>query len=63
MKNTKKTTIKDMKKCEQMKNLSVLEHGFSVAHYFRDLKNHILFNTPMKYNWRLPEWIYSKDLW
>lgn len=60
---TKKQIVKDMKNCEQMKNLSVLEHGVSVARYFQDLKNHILFSQPLTFKWKLPEWIYDKDLW
>lgn len=60
---TKKQITLDMKNCEQMKNLSVLEHGISVARYFQDLKNHVLFNKPLQFEWKLPEWIYDKDLW
>lgn len=60
---TKKQIIQDMKSTEQMKNLSVLEHGVSVAHYFRDLYNHINHNSPLQYEWKLPEWIFDKDLW
>lgn len=63
MNMTKKQIVKDMKNCEQMKNLSVLEHGVSVARYFQDLKNHILFSQPLTFKWKLPEWIYDKDLW
>jgi len=52
-----------MVSCEQMKNLSVLEHGYSVAHYYRDLRNHILSGTPLKYEWKLPEWAMDEKLW
>lgn len=52
-----------MNNCEQMKNLSVLEHGYSVAKYYRDLRNHILNGEPLTYEWKLPEWIYDKKLW
>ncbi|MBM24435.1 MAG: hypothetical protein CL760_01830 [Chloroflexi bacterium] len=63
MKTNKLEIIKDMKNCEQMKDLSVLEHGISVARYFQDLRNHILFNKELNYQWKLPEWIYCQDLW
>lgn len=63
MNYNKKNVINDMKNCEQMKDLSVLEHGTSVARYFQDLKNHILFNKPLKFQWKLPEWIYDQNLW
>lgn len=52
-----------MKNCEQMKNLSVLEHGISVARYFNDLRHHILFGEPLKYDWKIPEWAFSKEIW
>lgn len=63
MKTNKLEIIKDMKNCEQMKDLSVLEHGISVARYFQDLRNHILFNKELNHQWKLPEWIYCQDLW
>lgn len=52
-----------MKNCEQMKGMNVLEHGISVHNYFNDLKNHILNDIPLKYEWKLPEWILDKSLW
>jgi hypothetical protein len=52
-----------MKNCEQMKKLSVLEHGVSVHSYFIDLYNHILLNEELKYEWKLPEWVYDLNLW
>lgn len=52
-----------MKDCEQTKGQSVLQHGISVKNYTFDLINHLRFNTPLKYNWRLPDWLYqNKDL-
>ncbi len=59
----KETIIKDMKSCEQMKGLSVFKHGVSVSLYFKDLKNHILHGKELRYEWKLPEWIYEKDSW
>lgn len=52
-----------MRNCEQTKNLSVLEHGLQVAKYFEDLRQHILFGKPLAFEWRLPDWIYSRELW
>ena len=52
-----------MKSCEQMKNLSVLEHGYSVAKYYRDLRNHILNGKPLQYEWKIPEWAFDPSLW
>jgi hypothetical protein len=52
-----------MKNCEQMKGMNVFEHGISVHNYFNDLKNHILNNTSLKYEWKLPDWIFDKSLW
>lgn len=52
-----------MNNCEQMKGMSVYEHGVSVHDYFLDLKNHILYGKKLKYEWKLPEWILDKSLW
>lgn len=52
-----------MKSCEQTKGLSVLQHGFSDKNYLFDLLNHLRHNTPLKYEWFLPDWLYeNKDL-
>lgn len=51
-----------MKDCEQTKGQSVLQHGISVKNYTFDLINHLRFNTPLKYEWVLPDWLYeNKD--
>jgi len=42
-----------MKNCEQMKGLSVLQHGFMVKNYTFDLINH-LKGKPSKYTWNIP---------
>lgn len=52
-----------MKNCLQTKTQNVLEHGISVHNYFEDIYQHIIKNTPLKFNWKLPEWIYEKHLW
>jgi len=52
-----------MKNCEQTKGQSVLQHGESVRDYLFDLINHLRSGTPLKYDWRLPDWIFeNKDL-
>lgn len=51
-----------MKNCEQTKGQSVLQHGESVRDYLFDLINHLRSGTPLKYDWRLPDWIFeNKD--
>jgi hypothetical protein len=50
-----------MKSCEQTKGLSVYEHGVSVKNYLFDLINHLRNETPLKYEWRLPDWIYKNS--
>jgi len=52
-----------MKDCEQTKGQSVLQHGISVKNYTFDLINYLRFNTPLKYEWVLPDWLCeNKDL-
>ena len=52
-----------MKNCEQTPGQSVLQHGISVKRYTFDLIDHLRKNTPLKYDWVLPDWIYkNKDL-
>lgn len=55
-----KKLIEAMKNCEQMPGLSVLEHGEMVVNYYNDLLNHIRNKDELKYDWKLPEWIYDK---
>lgn len=55
--------MKAMKDCEQTKGLSIFAHGLSVNNYFQDLRNHILNKENLKYEWRLPDWIYNENLW
>jgi len=52
-----------MKECEQTKGMSVYEHGVSVQNYLFDLLNHMRTGEKLKYEWKIPEWIYqNKDL-
>lgn len=46
-----------MRNCEQTKGQSVLEHGQCVEKYLFDLINHLRFDSPLKYEWRLPDWV------
>lgn len=48
-----------MRKCEQMEGMTVLEHGLSVAKYYRDLINHLQSGKDLNYEWKLPEWVYD----
>ena len=52
-----------MRQCAQTPTANVLEHGFSVARYFLELRDHVLNGTELKYEWKLPEWIYDEQLW
>ena len=46
-----------MMSCEQTKGMTVLEHGTSVKNYLFDLIDHLRNKTPLKYEWKLPEWV------
>ena len=52
-----------MSQCEQTQGQSVLDHGKSVESYLFDLINHLRNGSPLKYEWKMPDWIYEhKDL-
>jgi len=46
-----------MKNAPQTDTQSVWEHGVSVRNYLFDLLDHLRKGTPLKYEWRLPDWI------
>lgn len=48
--------IEKMKSTPQGKQ-SVYEHGESVRDHVTDLVEHLRQGTPLKYEWRLPDWI------
>lgn len=50
-----------MKSCEQTKGMTVLEHGISVKNYLFDLLNHLRTGEKLKYEWKLPEWVYENS--
>jgi hypothetical protein len=52
-----------MRETEQSPGQSVLDHGRQVARYFEDLRRHVLYQTPLQYAWKLPDWAYSPILW
>ena len=49
-----------MKSCPQTESQSVLEHGISVKNHLMDLLDHLEHGTPLKYEWKIPEWIYEE---
>jgi len=49
-----------MKSCPQTETQSVLDHGFSVKNYLFDLLDHLEKGTPLKFEWKLPEWVYEE---
>ena len=52
-----------METCEQTQGVSVLQHGKSVREYLDDIIDHLESNTPLRFEWRLPEWlIENRDL-
>lgn len=46
-----------MSTCEQTQGQTVLQHGESVRSYTFDLLNHMRYGTPLRYEWKLPDWI------
>lgn len=55
--------FKKLKECKQTETQNVLEHGISVKNYLFDLISHLEFGSPLKYEWKLPDWILdNKDL-
>src|SRR5258706_5225089 len=56
---TYKQLIDDMSSCEQTKGMSVLQHGQLVSEYYRDIMGHLRNGSPLKYQWRVPEWVYA----
>lgn len=53
--------IEKMKSTPQGKQ-SVYEHGESVRDHVTDLVEHLRQGTPLKYHWRLPDWVFSNQL-
>lgn len=55
--------IKAMTDTEQMKGLSVLQHGVSVNNKFKELYNHLYNDKPLTSEWKLPEWLIENKLY
>lgn len=52
-----------MQSCEQTVGQSILQHGLSVAEYYRDIYFHLQYGTPLQKEWRIPDWLFQhKDL-
>lgn len=51
-----------MKNTNQTDTQSVWQHGESVQNYMNDLLDHLQNGTPLKYDWKLPKWIYDPIL-
>lgn len=56
---TRESLLLAMRECNQTVDMTVLEHGEMVAAYYRDLVEHLRDNRALKFEWRLPNWIYD----
>ena len=52
-----------MQACEQTAGMTVLAHGQAVHDYFLDLQDHVRNGSPLRHEWRLPDWIKTPALW
>lgn len=48
-----------MKSTEQSQGQSIFDHCWLVYEYFQDLYNHLEYDIPLEYTWKLPDWIYK----
>lgn len=51
--------LESMRSCKQTPGLSVLAHGEMVRDHYRDLMDHLRFGSPLRGEWRLPDWIHD----
>jgi peptidyl-tRNA hydrolase len=49
--------LDSMRSCEQTPGLTVLRHGEMVRDHYRDLMDHLRYGSPLRGEWRLPDWI------
>lgn len=49
--------VESMRQCNQTEGMTILQHGEMVRDYYQDLIAHIRDGAPLRYEWRLPEWI------
>lgn len=54
--------VENMRNCEQMPGLSVLDHGIMVSDYYKDLIGHLRTGSPLRFKWRLPDWVLDQRL-
>jgi len=54
-----KTLVEQMKATPQGPYQTVWDHGISVKNYYFDLVNHLRDGVPLKYEWKLPEFLTS----
>lgn len=48
-----------MLSCFQFQDMNILQHGQSVALWYKELYEHLVQGKPLTSQWRLPDWIYS----
>lgn len=60
--NTLKELNDSMESCFQFETQSVAEHGRSVANYYLELIQHLDKEKPLQFDWKIPSWVYSKEL-
>lgn len=53
----RRALLESMRSCEQASGMTVLRHGEMVRDHYRDLMDHLRFGSPLRGEWRLPEWI------
>lgn len=56
--SNKDAMIQAMQQCEQTKGQTVYQHGLSVKDYACELIDHLRDGNDLKYEWRLPDWIF-----
>lgn len=51
-----------MRSVPQNESQDLLQHGFSVARFFKDLRDYVQFGSSLKYQWKMPSWIFDPVL-
>lgn len=54
--------LEAMRGCEQTSGLTILQHGEMVRDYYRDLMDHLRYGSPLRFEWKLPEWVHGPML-
>lgn len=55
-KSSRASLLESMRQTDQTEGMTVLQHGEMVADYYEDLIEHLENGTPLRNEWRLPEW-------